>query len=67
MYSNLRAGGFVEAAILGGVDRIEIDPELFVAEGEALVVDVRQYYEFAMSFQVPKRRGEIGERRPVPD
>ena len=59
--------GFVGAAVLGGVDGVEIDAELFVAEREALVVDVRQDHEFKVPLQVLKRRGCVGECRPVAD
>src|ERR1700722_12546441 len=59
--------GLVGAAILRGVDRVEIDGQLLVAEGKAFVVDVRQNRELVVSLQILKRRNSISEDRPVPD
>ncbi len=57
----------VGADVLGGVDAVEGDAELFVAGREALVVDVGEDEEPVMLLEVAKRLGRIGEGRPVPD
>ncbi len=55
----------VGADVLGRVDRIERHPELLVAVGEALVVDVGQNDQLVVVLQVRERGRAVGEGGPV--
>ena len=58
-------GRLVGADVLGGVDGVELDPELAVGGGDAVAVHVGQNDELVVPLEDAQRVGGVRERRPV--